>query len=278
LLCAALVLPAAAVATASTAAAATSTHAIHGGDISWPNCPKGEGIAGRRSTNEPMPTKSSKFVIVGLTNGPGFFPNPCIDDQFAWVARHHRLLATYAMTTFPRAGQVLQYGQAGPYDGTTARGALRNAGYAEASYNLATMSRIEMLAPIIWVDVEPYPAAPWPRSHGDNRAVISGAIRAYRESGHQVGIYTYANGWRQVVGHWRRPHLPTWSTIGHGTATGARRACGHGPSGGPDWIVQWWRDDHRDHDLLCPAAPARGLMFTKPTSGPSVTPTASPLG
>ncbi|HEX3708074.1 MAG TPA: hypothetical protein VHV76_15720 [Mycobacteriales bacterium] len=262
LLCASLLLTTAAVSTMSFAEA--SPTGVHGGDISWPNCPKGEGIPSRRSSGEPLPDSTAKFVIVGVTNGPGFHPNPCLADQLLWVSTHRLRLGAYAMTTFPRPAQLLRYGQQGPYDGSTARGALRNAGYAEASYNLSTMTATGMLAPVVWVDVEPYPAAPWPHNHGNNRAVITGAIKAYTDAGHRVGIYTYANGWRQVVGGWRLPNLPAWSTIGHGSATGARKVCKVGPSGGPNWIVQWWRNDSRDRDLICPAAPAQALLFTAP--------------
>ena len=263
LLCAVLLVPAITLAE-SHASAAGTTAAVKGADISWPNCPKGMGIPSRRSSGEPMPTTAARFVVVGLTNGPGFFPNPCLADQLAWVSSHHRLLGAYAMTTFPRPAQVLRNGGNGPYHGTTARGALRNTGYAQATYNLSTMSSLGMLAPVIWVDVEPYPAAPWTKNHRDNRAVISGAIRAYTESGHQVGIYTYANGWNAVVGGWRRPNLPVWGTIGKGTAHAARAACGVGPSGGPNWLMQWWRNDHRDRDLVCPNAPAQDQLFTTP--------------
>lgn len=248
------------------ASGTVSTTGVHGADISWPNCPKGEGIPSRRTEGQPMPTRDAAFVIVGLTNGPGFYPNPCLSDQLAWVAAHHRLLAAYAMTTYPRGWQVRQYGQAGPYDGTTARGALRNAAYAEASYNLSTMRNAQMTVPMVWVDVEPYPVSPWSHSHSANRAVVRSVIRAYAAAGYQVGIYTYPNGWRQVVGSWHLPSLPTWSTIGGGRATQARRACGRGPSGGPDWLMQWWVN-HRDKDLVCPAGGGQGAaMFADPST------------
>jgi hypothetical protein len=49
---------------------------VTGGDVSWPQCPKGMGIPQKRSLGLPMPVPSAKFVILGLTNGPGFTPNP----------------------------------------------------------------------------------------------------------------------------------------------------------------------------------------------------------
>jgi hypothetical protein len=248
----------------ASAAVLAPTTGVHGGDISWPNCPEGMGIPKRRTEGQPMPTKDASFVIVGVTNGPGFHPNPCLADQVAWVRAHHRYVAAYAMTTFPRKKDIRSYGGDGPYDGTTTRGALRNTAYAEATFNLASMTAAEMTVPMIWVDVEPYPTFPWSKSHRDNRAVVKAVIRAYKAAGYGVGIYTYAYGWKNVVGSWRLPSLPTWSTIGGGHAAEARHACGRGPSGGSDWLMQWWRHN-RDKDLICPAAADQGAaMFTAP--------------
>jgi hypothetical protein len=248
----------------ASAVTVTPTTGVHGGDISWPNCPKGMGIPKRRTEGQPMPTTDASFVIVGVTNGPGFHPNPCLSDQVAWVKSHQRYLGAYAMTTFPRKKDIASYGQDGPYDGTTPRGALRNTGYAEATFNVTTMSTAGMTVPMIWVDVEPYPTFPWSKSHRDNRAVVRAVIKAYTEAGYHVGIYTYANGWRTVVGSWQLPALPTWSTIGSGHAGEARRACGRGPSGGGDWLMQWWRHN-RDKDLICPAAAGQApAMFAAP--------------
>lgn len=212
-----------------------------------------------------MPTRDASFVVVGLTNGPGFYPNPCLSDQLSWVASHHRSLAAYAMTTYPRRWEISSYGHNGPYDGSTAWGALRNTAYAEASYNVATMGSAQMSAPMIWVDVEPYPTSPWTRNHRANRAVVRAVVRGYRDAGYGVGIYTYPNGWREVVGSWRLPALPTWSTIGPGRAARALRSCATGPSGGRDWLMQWWGDDSRDRDLVCPAGQGKGVaMFATP--------------
>lgn len=233
---------------------------LRGADISWPNCPKGEGIPQRRTKGEPMPERHARFVVVGLTNGPGFSPNPCLARELAWVHAHHRLLAAYAMTTYPNARQIRQHQYTGPYDGSRTSGRLRNAGYAEASYNVRELVLAAMTVPMVWIDVEPYPTFPWSGSHRANRAIIRGAIRGYRDAGYPVGIYTYANGWAQVVGSWRLPGLPTWTTAGHGGARQARAMCHRGPSGGRTWLSQWYTT-HRDYDLTCPGAPRRNHLF-----------------
>jgi hypothetical protein len=248
---------------ASTAATAARHPAVQGADISWPNCPKGEGIRSRRSKGEPMPTRSARFVVLGLTNGPGFHANPCLANQLAWVNRNDRLIGAYALTTYPGPKALRRYGSAGPYPAGSGHAALRNTGYAEAGYNVRTMATIGLKVAMVWVDVEPYPVSPWSRRHTANRAVVSGVIRGYRDAGYQVGLYTYANGWRQVVGAWRLPKIPTWSTIGLGTETGALRTCTHGPSGGATWLAQWWRTKHRDFDVVCPG---RSPRFTGPTA------------
>jgi hypothetical protein len=240
-----------------------TTHpVIRGADVSWPNCPKGEGIPSRRTEGEPMPGPNATFVIVGVTNGPGFSPNPCLTRELRWVQRRHLLLGGYALTTYPTSSAVRQYRHAGPYAGTTTRSALRNAGYAEARYNTATMARAGMSVPMIWVDVEPYPVAPWSHSVRRNRAVVTGVMRAYRDAGFPVGLYTNPNGWPEVVGNWQLPNVPTWSTVGSRGSAAARRSCTVGPSGGPTWLAQWWVGP-RDHDLTCPLAPKPSVMFRR---------------
>jgi hypothetical protein len=232
----------------------------YGADISWPNCPKGMGIPSRRSTGEPMPARSARFVIVGVTNGPGFHPNPCLTSQLRWVHRHHRRLGGYAMTTYPRLKQVRRYGHSGPFGTGSRRAVLRNTGYAEALFNVRVMAQTGFQVPMIWVDVEPYPASPWSRNKLANRAVVTGVIRGYRDSGLPIGIYTNRNGWPAVVGAWHLSGYPTWATAGFSRPRHARAMCTTGPSGGPTWLVQWWRG-HRDHDLVCPNAPRKTRLF-----------------
>lgn len=234
-------------AASASASASAATSVIQGADISWPNCPKGEGIPSRRSPGEPLPLPSAQFVVIGLTNGPGFYPNPCLSSQLGWARRHHELIAAYALTTYPTRSEIAEYGATGPY-----RSALKNTAYAEAQYNLSTASAVGLTVPMIWVDVEPYPVAPWSHNLSRNRQVVDAVVTAYQSAGYQVGIYTNPNGWPEVVGNGQLPALPSWSTIGAGHLPAAHRQCSRGPSGGADWMVQWWIGP-RDHDVLCPA-------------------------
>jgi hypothetical protein len=240
---------------------AISVPVIRGADISWPNCPKGLGIPSRRTKGEPLPKKGTTFVIVGLTNGPGFYPNPCIARQVRWVRNHHMQVGAYAMTTYPTRAERATYASSGPYTGA-AHASLRNAAYAEALYNVRTMSAQHMKVPTVWVDVEPYPTAPWTHNQKANRLVVQAVIRGYRAKGYHVGLYTYANGWNQVVGRWSLPTVSTWSTVGGRGRKSALAACTTGPSGGRTLVAQWY-DTRRDYDLLCPSAQANpGALFT----------------
>ena len=61
------------------------TGPVLGADISWPQCPRGMGIPQKQGQGSPMPLDAARYVILGLTNGPGFYANPCLASQVAWV-------------------------------------------------------------------------------------------------------------------------------------------------------------------------------------------------
>ena len=77
--------------------------------------------------------------------------------------------------------------------------------------------------PFVWVDVEPYPTHPW------SRAVLAEPSRwcaawseAYQDQGYGVGFYSYDNGWRAVVGSWRKPRFSRLVPVGRRCRTGWR--------------------------------------------------------
>src|SRR6476659_4350590 len=88
---------------------------VLGSDVSWPNCPKGLGMPSRRTQGKPMPPASARFVVIGLTNGPAFHPNPCLEEQVAFARLQHLWTSAYAVLTYPTRGQLRSYGDAGPY-------------------------------------------------------------------------------------------------------------------------------------------------------------------
>ncbi len=229
-----------------------------GGDASWPNCPKGMGIPSRKTLGLPMPKANARFVILGLTNGPGFYPNPCIARQVKWAKKRGIYVGTYAMTTYPKRKQIKQYGGEGPWQPTSLRKRLRNTGYAQARFNLATMQRVGLDTPFMWVDVEPYPVAPWTSNRKRNKAVLDGVLRGYREAGMEVGFYTSPTPWRDIIGT-ARYGLPEWRTAGghpwsNTDISDGRRMCKvSSVQGGPILVAQWW-DTKRDYDVLCKRA------------------------
>jgi hypothetical protein len=112
-----------------------------------------------------------------------------------------------------------------------------------------------------WLDIEPYPSTThWSNDHRLNRDVVEGAIREYRKAGYQLGIYTYAYGWNQMMGNWRLPKYPTWNTVGSDGKQAALAMCRPGPTGGPAWLTQWY-PQRRDYNLTCPAAPSDSRLF-----------------
>ncbi len=231
---------------------------VKGADASWPNCPKGMGIPSRRTKGLPMPKADAKFVILGLTNGPGFYPNPCIVRQVNWAKQRGMWVGTYAMTTFPKAKQIKEFGADGPWSPTSGANRLRNTGYAQAAFNMATMQRVGLTNTFIWVDVEPYPVAPWTSKPKRNKAVLDGVLRGYNDAGLDVGFYTSPGPWRDIIGS-ARYGLPEWRTAGghpwsQTDYSDARRMCRvSSVQGGNILVAQWW-DTKRDHDLLCPQA------------------------
>ena len=238
---------------AAPAAQATGFNAsIAGNDVSWPNCPKGMGIPSRRSPGEPMPSPHTRFIVIGLTNGPGFVANPCIARQVAFARRNHILTGIYAMTTFPTRRQQQRYAAAGPWRGTDTLSKIRNAGYAEARFNVATARRVGLKANFVWVDVEDYPVAPWTSHPALNRAAVQGVLRGYADAGYRTGIYSIVSMWNRLTGSWRN-HMPVWDSVG-GTSkrTALARCRARSFTGGRRLLTQWWVNGGIDYDVTCP--------------------------
>lgn len=224
---------------------------VVGADASWPQCPKGMGIPQKRSKGAPMPTEDARFVVLGLTNGPSFVANPCLDDQVAWVAARHLYGAAYSIVSYPDAATLRRYGRSGPF-GSARLDRLRNSGYAAARFNIATMRSTGLRTPVVWIDVEPVPDFEWSSDPAANAAVVQGAARGYADAGFTVGYYSTPSLWERVVGY-----LPTgspeWRAAGQTSRAEALSRCGAdwSFSGGPGVLAQWVQDG-RDVDVTCP--------------------------
>ena len=224
---------------------------LFGNDVSWPQCPVSQGGFGL-----PMPPTSAEFVIVGLTRGLPFTENPCLASQVQWARTNGVPTHAYTIPAFPTSAQLTAYGSAGPWTPTTRAGRLSNAGYAEARFALATLAEVGLDPPVVWVDVEPRPAQPWPSAttsqRRENRYVIDGVLRGLRDAGVAYGLYSYQAGWDSITGSWRLPGVPVWATAGRlDYPDEALDRCRQPSfSGGRVYLSQWY-DDTRDYDRTC---------------------------
>ncbi len=242
--------------------APTSTEAprrsrVFGADAGWPQCPRGMGIPERPTQGQPMPTRAAEFVILGVTNGPSFTPNPCLADQVDWIDERNLLGAAYAVHSFPDDAALRRYGGSGPFDAGTRAGRLRNAGHAAAGFNIATMKKAGLETPAVWIDVEPVRVFEWSASTVANTAVVQGAMRGYKDAGYRIGFYSTKILWRRIVGGFRTG-APEWRAAGQTSMAEALRRCGE------DWSFQGgkavfgqWVEASRDRNVTCPGAAVR---------------------
>ena len=203
-----------------------------------------------------MPPTDTKFVIIGLTKGLAFTSNPCLASQVQWATSRSKPSHAYGMATYPTSAQLQTYGGAGPWQTTTLVARLSNVGYAEAKSAVASLQQVGWKPPVVWIDVEPRPAQPWPSGTAAkralNRAVVEGFMRGLADSGNGYGVYSYTNGWNEIVGAWRLPHVPVWATAGRlDYPTEALDRCSQSSFSGGRVLISQWYDDTRDYNRTC---------------------------
>ncbi|MGB8650243.1 MAG: hypothetical protein WCD35_06240 [Mycobacteriales bacterium] len=231
---------------AQASVAVSRTALTTGGDVSWPNCPKGMGIASRPSQGLPMPVPSARFSIVGATNGPAFTKNPCLHSQVTWARARHLWLSAYSVVSYPTPYQLARYGGTGTYDHRLFR-----VGIAQARYTLTTLRAAGLRTRMVWVDVESVHGLPWAAAPAHNNALLAGVLAGYRAYHVRAGLYSYASAWKSITGN-RRILLPTWVPSGSSTRVSALARCSQRSfSGGRTYLGQW-SDGVRDYDVLCP--------------------------
>lgn len=225
---------------------------VLGADVSWPQCPPGLGIPEKRSSGQPMPVPEAEYVVVGLTNGPGFHPNPCLADQVAWVRERRLMVGAYAVASYPEPDRLAEHATDGPYDGGTPLGALANTGYQQALFNVRSMREAGLQTPVVWIDVEPVPDFPWSSDLSANAAVVAGAARGYQDEGYRIGVYSTPLLWDGVVGDLELG-VPEWRAAGQTSREEALDRCGD------DWVIQGgeavlgqWVERDRDMNVTCP--------------------------
>lgn len=225
---------------------------VLGSDIGWPQCPKGLGIPERRTLGLPMPPPEAQYVVIGLTNGPSFTPNPCLADQVRSIKQRKLPMAAYAVISGPYGDTLARFGGRGPYDAGTESGRLANLGYQQARYSAGVMREAGLRTPFVWLDVEPVPAFDWSSDPAANAQVVKGAARGWREAGVRIGVYSTAALWSGVVGDLRLG-LPEWRAAGETSREEALSRCADDSviQGGPAVMGQWLQDS-RDWNLTCP--------------------------
>jgi len=230
--------------------------AAAGNDISWPQCPKGSGGYGL-----PGPQASAKFVVIGLTDGGSFAANPCLSGQVAAARARHLWTAGYAISTYPTRAELARYGGTGSLAARLAR-----VGRAEARFNLATLRRVGLKVPMVWVDIEPRAKAPWSASTANNNAVIDGVLAGYKAAGVRAGVYSYDRAWKSITGGRVMPTMPTWYPVGKRGRTAAWARCKVASFSGTTPSLVQWTDGVRDYNLTCPGVtgtPASGSPLTR---------------
>jgi hypothetical protein len=126
---------------------------------------------------------------------------------------------------------------------------------------VASMRRVGLATPIIWIDVEPY-TPQWTTNPAANKAVIDGAVLGYRSAGYRVGFYSIPQMWSPILGT-ARYGLPEWRTAGArgpGVAN-ARCATSYSFQGGGAVLSQWWGSSI-DNNATCPSVNTPGLLAT----------------
>ncbi|NGN91882.1 hypothetical protein G5C66_03925 [Nocardioides sp. KC13] len=225
---------------------------VEGGDVSWPQCPEGMGIKERRTLGMPMPLDSAEYVVIGLTNGPAFTPNPCLAAQAEWAKTKKLMTSAYAVVSYPTAAHLREHGEQGPGDPDTKIGRLTNVGYQQARWNLEQMERAGLESPSVWLDVEPVAVWEWSGDIAANQAVVKGALAGYQDAGKRVGVYSIEGLWTPIVGDLQL-QLPEWRPAGETSRAAALERCGGEWmfQGGAAVIVQWL-EDGRDRNVTCP--------------------------
>ncbi|MDQ1714728.1 MAG: hypothetical protein QOC60_673 [Frankiaceae bacterium] len=259
------------------AQAALAPALVTGQDIGWPMCPAALG-----GKDKPMPPDATAgFVIPELNAGLAFVANQCLAGHYDWGRQRNAKLGGYLFPNYPDA-QMLAAAVTGRYGAcSTLQCQLVNSGYAQAKWDVEQLATTGVTLPMIWVDIEHQPrlngTRMWSSNIANNRLVLGGVFAYLREHHIRIGVYSYPNGFNQIVGNWALTY-PEWiPTGGHLASERLARCAKPGFSAGPVWMTQSTRlitAYDIDDDTICPAAaPATGLMFADPvTNGPVVGP------
>ena len=163
------------------------------------------GIEHKETSGQPMPTEEAEYVVIGLTNGPGFHANPCLADQVAWARERGLLVAAYSVDQLAATRRAAS---------DAVRRRCAEAGYQQARFNVASMEAAGLDSPLVWLDVEPVPLYEWSgQTRRPTPTVVLGAAQGYLDAGYRIGVYSTPHSGPALVG---RPGLgvPEWRAAG----------------------------------------------------------------
>jgi hypothetical protein len=198
-----------------------------------------------------MPSGRPRYLILGLTHGTGHTVNPCLRSQLRWAGMHGSWVGGYLVASYPTHRERLA-----SWHGLFGRChrhllcRLRNDGAGQVHDALATLHRVHMRSPMVWLDVEFRHQQPWTRNHTRNRAVLEGMVAALHRRHVPFGVYTTSYMWHYIAGGYRL-NVPQWLPSGRASARRTKPMCRQTATGGATWLVQYTM--RLDQDLTCPA-------------------------
>jgi hypothetical protein len=237
----------------------SSTHAVVGVDVSYPQCGK------------PLPTGQA-FGIVGVNGGKPTIVNPCLSTQLAWaggatggtsqprvqlyVNTANPGAVTPRVTSWPTSGTSARYGTT--CHGLNDRTCAYVYGWNRAGEDLGWVAHPEDYA--WWLDVELINSWDGGGTNGQvrNRAVLEGMLDRLVDAGvPQVGLYSTPYQWNRIVGAVPSGSplngRPSWLAGSTGTGIGgAERRCSSPPlTTGGRVVLSQYVEDGVDRDHSC---------------------------
>lgn len=227
-----------AAAPAVSAPAPTPSRAGWGSDISWPQC--GGSVPGRHDVG-----------VIGVTNGRPFTTNPCLADQYGWSKASQMAGGAQVYVNLEIGGS-----STGPHNCGTSDHLCRayDYGWQSVTDAMGRAGSQGISSTFWWLDVEV--GNNWSDNLDWNSRTVQGAIDAVHSRNLDVGIYSSADQWAQILPDPFKPGVPTWlAVVGDPQMAPGLCSGGNSLTGGPVFMVQY--DDHVfDWDHVCAAGSA----------------------
>jgi hypothetical protein len=227
-----------------------------GYDVSWPQGDRGL-----------TPPKDALFTIVGLNHDIANDWNPYFGDQFAQAqngegAGDIPAASIYVHTANPGSKVASKWPDSGKNRYGTCQGDDSLAcdyeyGKLLATGDLTEGAKYDAQDAMVWLDIEKenYSWQTGPKGPDRNRAALEGMVKAFRDHGNDVGLYSSAAAMQEIAGELPADSelngLPNW-VLGAGNLTEARANCRSAGFGGQVVLAQLAGDKYPiDRNLVC---------------------------